>query len=126
MMSNPVALVIEDDRDLATLFAIALRMAGVETEIVHAGDTALARLAVLVPDLVVLDLHIPRIAGIDVLRQIRADARLSGTHVVVVTGDLLAVKDIQNQADQVLIKPFSFDDLQDLATSLTQIGPPDE
>jgi DNA-binding response OmpR family regulator len=125
-MSNPVALVIEDDRDLATLFAIALRMAGVETETVHAGDTALARLAVLVPDLVVLDLHIPRTAGIDVLRQIRADARLSGTRVVVVTGDLLAAKDIQNQADQVLIKPFSFDDLQDLATGLTQIGPPDE
>ncbi|HUX77452.1 MAG TPA: response regulator [Anaerolineae bacterium] len=125
-MSNPVALVIEDDRDLANLFAIALRMAGVETEIVHAGDTALARLAVLVPDLVVLDLHIPRTAGIDVLRQIRADARLSGTRVVVVTGDLLAAKDIQNQADQVLIKPFSFDDLQDLATGLTQIGPPDE
>jgi DNA-binding response OmpR family regulator len=125
-VSNPVALVIEDDRDLANLFAIALRMAGVETEIVHAGDTALARLAVLVPDLVVLDLHIPRTAGIDVLRQIRADARLSGTRVVVVTGDLLAAKDIQNQADQVLIKPFSFDDLQDLATGLTQIGPPDE
>jgi DNA-binding response OmpR family regulator len=125
-MSNPVALVIEDDRDLATLFAIALRMAGVETEIVHAGDTALARLAVLVPDLVVLDLHIPRTAGIDILRQIRADARLSGTRVVVVTGDLLAAKDIQNQADQVLIKPFSFDDLQDLATGMTQIGPPDE
>jgi DNA-binding response OmpR family regulator len=125
-MSNPVALVIEDDRDLATLFAIALRMAGVETETVYAGDTALARLAVLVPDLVVLDLHIPRTAGIDVLRQIRADARLSGTRVVVVTGDLLAAKDIQNQADQVLIKPFSFDDLQDLATGLTQIGPPDE
>jgi len=125
-MSNPVALVIEDDRDLANLFAIALRMAGVETEIVHAGDTALARLAVLVPDLVVLDLHIPRTAGIDVLRQIRADARLSGTRVVVVTGDPLAARDIQNQADQVLIKPFSFDDLQDLATGLTQIGPPDE
>jgi DNA-binding response OmpR family regulator len=125
-VSNPVALVIEDDRDLATLFAIALRMAGVETETVHAGDTALARLAVLVPDLVVLDLHIPRTAGIDILRQIRADARLSGTRVVVVTGDLLAAKDIQNQADQVLIKPFSFDDLQDLATGMTQIGPPDE
>ena len=125
-MSNPVALVIEDDRDLATLFAIALRMAGVETEIVHAGDTALARLAVLVPDLVVLDLHIPRTAGIDILRHIRADARLSGTRVVVVTGDLLAAKDIQNQADQILIKPFSFDELQDLVTGLTQVGSPDK
>jgi DNA-binding response OmpR family regulator len=125
-MSNPVALVIEDDRDLATLFAIALRMAGVETEIFYAGDTALARLAVLVPDLVVLDLHVPRTAGKDILRQIRADPRLSETRVVVVTGDPLAAEDIQNQADQVLIKPFSFDDLQDLATGLTQIGPPDE
>jgi DNA-binding response OmpR family regulator len=125
-MSNPVALVIEDDRDLATLFAIALRMAGVETEIFYAGDTALARLAVLVPDLVVLDLHIPRTAGKDILRQIRADARLSETRVVVVTGDPLAAEDIQNQADQVLIKPFNFDTLQDLATGLIQVGSPDE
>jgi DNA-binding response OmpR family regulator len=125
-MSNPVALVIEDDRDLATLFAIALRMAGAETEIFYAGDTALARLAVLVPDLVVLDLHIPRTAGKDILRQIRADPRLSETRVVVVTGDPLAAEDIQNQADQVLIKPFSFDALQDLATGLIQVGSPDE
>jgi DNA-binding response OmpR family regulator len=125
-MSNPVALVVEDDRDLAALFAIALRMAGVETEIVHAGDTALARLDVLVPDLVVLDLHIPRTAGIDILRQIRADVRLSGTRVVVVTGDTLAAEDIRNQADQVLIKPFSFDELQDLAMGLIRVGSPDE
>jgi DNA-binding response OmpR family regulator len=125
-MSNPVALVVEDDRDLAALFAIALRMAGVETEIVHAGDTALARLDVLVPDLVVLDLHIPRTAGIDILRQIRADVRLSGTRVVVVTGDTLAAEDIRNQADQVLIKPFSFDELQDLAMDLIRVGSPDE
>jgi DNA-binding response OmpR family regulator len=125
-MSNPVALVIEDDRDLATLFAIALRMAGAETEIFYAGDTALARLAVLVPDLVVLDLHIPRTAGKDILRQIRADPRLSETRVVVVTGDTLAAEDIQNQADQVLIKPFSFDALQDLATGLIQVESPDE
>jgi len=125
-MSNPVALVVEDDRDLAALFAIALRMAGVETEIVHAGDTALARLDVLVPDLVVLDLHIPRTAGRDILRQIRADVRLSGTRVVVVTGDTLAAEDIRNQADQVLIKPFSFDELQDLAMGLIRVGSPDE
>jgi two-component system response regulator AdeR len=124
-MGNPVALVIEDDRDLATLFAIALRMAGVETEIFYAGDTALARLAVLVPDLVVLDLHIPRTAGKDILRQIRADPRLSETRVVVVTGDPLAAEDIQSQADQVLIKPFNFDELQDLVTGLIQVGSPD-
>jgi two-component system response regulator AdeR len=117
-MSSRFALVIEDDKDAATMFAIALQTAGFEAEIIRAGDTALARLAVLVPDLVVLDLHLPRVEGIDVLRQIRADARLAETRVIIITGDPLAAEGLQNQADLVLIKPISFDQLHDLAARL--------
>ena len=125
-MSSQFALVIEDDKDAAALFAIALQAAGFETEIIRAGDTALARLAVLVPDLVVLDLHLPRVDGIDVLRQIRADARLAETQVIVITGDRLVAESLQNQADLVLVKPVSFDQVRDLATRLISVASPDK
>ena len=125
-MKRPTALVIEDDRDMANIFAVVLETAGVEAEIIHAGDEALARLAQTVPDLVLLDLHIPRPSGVDILRKIRADARLSSTRVVIVTGDPRAAEDIQNEADLVLIKPISFDQLHDLVTRMIPIASPDE
>lgn len=125
-MSRPIALVIEDDRDMASLFAAVLRAAGIEPEIVHDGDKALVRLADLAPDLVLLDLHIPCTPGVDVLREIRADARLSGTRIIVVTGDPRAAEDIQDDADLVLIKPISFDQLHGLVARLVPIASPDE
>jgi len=123
-MSSQFALVIEDDKDVAIMFAEALRMAGCKTEIIRAGDAALARLAATVPDVVVLDLHLPRVEGIDILRQIRADARLAGTRVIVVTGDPPAAEGLQDLADLVLIKPVGLDQLSDLATRLISAGSP--
>jgi len=123
-MSSQFALVIEDDKDVAIIFAEALRMAGCETEIIRAGDAALARLAATVPDVVVLDLHLPRVEGIDILRQIRADARLAETRVIVVTGDPPAAEGLQDLADLVLIKPVGLDQLSDLATRLISAGSP--
>ena len=123
-MSSQFALVIEDDKDVAIMFAEALRMAGCETEIIRAGDAALARLAATVPDVVVLDLHLPRVEGIDILRQIRADARLAETRVIVVTGDPPAAEGLQDLADLVLIKPVGLDQLSDLATRLISAGSP--
>ena len=125
-MSRPTALIIEDDPDMANLFAAVVRTAGIEPEIVHAGDTALARLAELIPDLVLLDLHIPRTPGVDIMREIRADARLSGTCIIVITADPRAAEDIQDDVDLVLIKPISFEQLHDLVTRLVPAAPSDE
>ena len=65
-MGNQLALIVEDDRDQASLFARVLQTAGFETEVARAGDTALARLAVMVPD---------------VLHRIRGDPRCVQTIV---------------------------------------------
>lgn len=117
-MSRPIALIIEDDRDMANLFAAVLQTAGIEPGIVHDGAQALARLAELVPDLVLLDLHIPRTPGVDIVREIRTDARLSGTCIIVVTADPRAAEDIRDDVDLVLIKPISFDLLHDLVARM--------
>jgi two-component system cell cycle response regulator DivK len=123
-MSTMYALVVEDDGDLAVIFAEALQAAGYATGIVQDGDTALARLTVTTPDVVVLDLHLPHLSGSDVLQRIRTDARLAHTRVIVVTADPRMAEVLEDQADLVLIKPISFSQLRDLATRLVPGGSP--
>ena len=125
-MSRQFALVIEDDRDEAIIFARALQTAGFETEVVRSGDTALARLAALVPDVVLLDLNLPRVTGADVLHQIRADSRLAKTRVIIVTGDPQGAELVRSEADLVLIKPISFTQLCDMAMRLVASTSPGE
>jgi CheY-like chemotaxis protein len=117
-MSGRSALIIEDDSDLAIIFSQALQAAGFATGIIQDGDQALARLAITTPDVVVLDLHMPRVSGAEILRRIRADARLAGTRVIIATADIRATDMLQDQADLVLIKPVSFAQLRDLAGRL--------
>jgi len=125
-MSNPFALIIEDDYDASLIFAEALQAAGFETEIIRSGDTALARLAATTPDAVVLDLHMPHVSGVDIMEQIRADERLAETQVIVATADPRLADTLQDDADLVLIKPISFSQLRDLAARLGSVISPQE
>lgn len=117
-MTNPLALIIEDDADLANIFAEALQAAEFATEIIAAGDVALERLRVTVPVVVVLDLHLPKVSGMEILPQIRADERLAKTRVIVATADPVMGDSLTDIADIVLIKPISFGQLRDMAARL--------
>ena len=114
-MDNLLAFIIEDDDDAGVIFSNALREAGFECEIIQTGDEALARLAETVPAVVVLDLHLPRVSGVEILRQIRADARLAETHVIVATAFPDMAAGLEEKADLVLTKPISYGQLRDLA-----------
>ena len=114
-MRDRSALIIEDNRDLAIVFSQALQAAGFITGIIGDGEQALARLAMVTPALVVLDLHMPHVSGLDILRHIRADGRLAETRVIVATADSHVTGGLREQADLVLIKPVSFTQLRDLA-----------
>ncbi|MCB0176864.1 MAG: response regulator [Anaerolineae bacterium] len=115
LTNAPLALIIEDDKKQATIFSQALRMADYETEVIRDGQTALERLAETIPAMVVLDLHLPHYSGKDILRTIRSDARLEKTRVILATADALLAKSISEDADLVLLKPISFNQLRDLA-----------
>ena len=118
-MNNPLALIIEDEQDVATLSSHVLKSLGFETEIIGLGDKALARLAVTAPDVVLLDLHLPHgVSGIDILHHIRADERLKATRVIIVTGQPHMAETLRDEADLVLLKPFSIDQLSDLVARL--------
>lgn len=121
---NNQALIIEDDADLAIIFAEAIKAAGLETQIIRDGRTALMRLATSAPSIVVLDLHLPNVSGATILEQIRTDARLAGTLVILTTADARMADMLQGEADLVLVKPVSFGQLRDLATRLKSNVPP--
>lgn len=114
-MSKQLALIIEDEPDLATIFSEALKSAGFETQIIADGQVALDELETLTPNVVVLDLHLPHVSGKDILEQIRADDRFEQTHVLIATADASMAEMLEDQADLVLLKPISFLQLQALA-----------
>lgn len=122
-MSNLFALIIEDDQDLAIIFAMALQEAGFETQIVRTGDTALMWLSSSTPDVVILDLHLPRVSGEELLERIHADERLTESKVIIATADPQLGELLQDEADLVLLKPIGFSQLRDLAARLGLIEP---
>jgi DNA-binding response OmpR family regulator len=79
-------LLVEDDRDTRTSFHVALKAAGFQ--VVSAGDglDALRLLDVAMPDVIVLDLGLPRLTGHDVIRELAARGDTCKLPIVVVTG----------------------------------------
>jgi CheY-like chemotaxis protein len=117
MDAKPLALIIEDNEDQNLVFTTALKQAGFITESFHEGVTAMNRLGKVIPDLVVLDLHVPGINGGLLLRGIRNDMLTAKTHVIIVSADAEFAARLEAQADIVLIKPVSFSQLVKVASS---------
>ncbi len=119
-MTQRLAFIVEDENDLAEIFNEALLAAGYETQAVASGPDALARLAHITPDLIILDLHLPGLDGGQVLSQIRADERLKNSRVMLTTADAQFASTLESDADFVLLKPVSFSQLRDLAIRLNR------
>lgn len=123
-MDNPLAFVIEDDEAHSELFSEALQKAGFQVEVIRDGQVALSRLADSVPNLVVLDLHLPHVTGTDILNYIRSDERMLKTRVVLASADPQTASFLRAKADLVLIKPVSYFQLRELAARLRVSDPP--
>ena len=107
MTMSGTILIIEDERDIADVVATRLRSEGFATEICADGPTGVERCLAIRPDLVVLDLMLPGLDGIEVCRRIQQDRR---TPVVMLTArdeesDMLIGLGVG--ADDYLTKPFS-------------------
>ena len=99
---------VEDDRTLGRLFTEILRVAGYQPEHAQDGKQTLERLPKLLPALLMLDLHLPDMSGIDVIQQMRQDERLKHIKVIVITADLPRVAEARVYADAVLVKPVDY------------------
>jgi DNA-binding response OmpR family regulator len=118
-VNDQLAMIIEDNEDLAIIFAEALRAAGFETETIEDGQKAMERLDASVPAIVILDLHLPQVSGERLLRRIRKDHRFADTRVIIATADPRLADMLKDDADLVLLKPISFSQLRDLAARLS-------
>lgn len=117
---STLALIIEDDEDLANIFAEALRGVGFDVEHVADGQVAQDRLKSGVPPfLILLDMHIPHISGGDLLTNvIKKEEQLATTMVIITTADARMGETYGEMADFVMIKPISFVQLRDLTSRL--------
>jgi diguanylate cyclase (GGDEF)-like protein len=113
------ALIIEDDKDTASLFSHILEFIGFKTDIVQSGEKALVNLRHNSPDIVLLDIKLsPNVSGLNILDYIRRDKRLSNSRIIVITGHPNLVETIGNQADLVLLKPISAKQLSTMVLRL--------
>ncbi len=112
------ALIIEDDPELSVIFSKALELSGYKTERIKDGLLAQTRLQEVIPDVVILDLHLPHVQGAELLAQIRADTRLAHTQVVVATADSRIASQLRTEADLVLLKPISFRELREIVAKI--------
>ncbi|AXY54278.1 DNA-binding response OmpR family regulator [Rhodococcus ruber] len=101
------ALVVEDEMALATVVGTYLERAGFEITLVHDGLAAVERARQVDPDVVVLDLGLPRLDGIEVCRQLRT---FSDAYVVMLTAradEIDTLVGLSVGADDYMTKPFS-------------------
>lgn len=101
------ALVVDDDRVLADLTAFALRRAGFDVIQAFDGETALRRWEAEQPDLIILDVNLPRVDGFTVCRRIRAVAATPIIMLTVRDKEDDIVRGLNLGADDYMAKPFS-------------------
>jgi two-component system cell cycle response regulator DivK len=112
---TPLVLVVEDDPETRQLYQSALERDGYATDAAHNGLQAFEKAVAIVPDLVLTDIAVPGIDGIELCRRLRADARTRAVPVLAVTGygdRHYPDRVIQAGADQVLSKPLDPDVLR--------------
>ena len=87
-------LIIEDDALIARMYEAAFRFEKFEVDVAHNGKDGLEKLKKNRPSLILLDIMMPKMNGIDVLREMKADPRYKGIPVVMLT-NLSGSKDIE-------------------------------
>lgn len=111
MERKPLVLVIEDEKDIARFIELELSAEGYQTDVAYDGVTGLSRFREVNPDLVILDLMLPVLDGLEVARRIR---KTSNTPIIILTakdGIQDKVEGLDSGADDYLIKPFSIEEL---------------
>ena len=105
-------LVVEDEKDLAEAIAAGLRKQGYAADIALDGEEALRSFEVNEYDLLVLDLNLPKVDGIEVCQKIRAGGSSAGILMLTARSGLDdRVNGLDLGADDYLVKPFHFPEL---------------
>ncbi|HET9909886.1 MAG TPA: response regulator [Anaerolineales bacterium] len=115
-MSQKTVLIIEDEEDAADMFAEMMRVSGYRVLKTSSSTPALSMMAAEKPDVVILDIMMPEISGLDILRQMRKNPELVQTPVVVVSAKSMPADiklGMEAGASIYLTKPVGFVELKE-------------
>lgn len=116
-------LVADDERDIRELIGFTLRFAGFEVVLVADGIEAVARALLEQPDLILLDVRMPRVTGYDVCRQLKENPATSAIPIVFLSakGQVGEIKKgLDSGAVDYIVKPFAPDDLTNQVRDILQ------
>lgn len=117
-------LIVDDEQNIVISLEFLMRREGYEVLVANDGDAALAQIAAHMPDLVLLDIMLPKKNGYEVCQQIRATPQWQGIKVIMLTAkgrDTEVTKGMALGADAYMTKPFSTKDL--VAQVKAMLGP---
>src|SRR5882762_1557849 len=106
----PKILVVDDEPDALELIKFNLRAAGYDVVTAADGDEALKKARSLLPALIILDLMLPEVDGLEVCKILRRDPRVSATPIIMLTAkaaEIDRVLGLELGADDYVTKPFS-------------------
>jgi len=106
-MENALILVVEDDPEICEVMDAYLQRAGWRTVIASDGAIALDHLRMLKPDLVVLDVGLPKLDGFEVLSRIRRESETPVVMATAMSDDVDRLSGLRMGADDYVVKPFN-------------------
>ncbi len=107
-------LIVDDEPNIVISLEFLMKKEGFEVAVANDGDEALAKVASFNPDLILLDVMMPKKSGFEVCEALRADPNRAGLQIVMLTAkgrDTEVAKGIALGADAYVTKPFSTKDL---------------
>ena len=122
-------LIVEDDHDIAALIAHYLEKAGYGSDIAPDGSQALAAAKSAPPDLVILDLMLPGLNGLEVCRALRLDPRTAALPIIMLTArgeESERILGLDSGADDYVVKPFRPNELMARVRALLRRTAPSE
>jgi CheY-like chemotaxis protein len=124
---RPLILIADDNEDNCELYAHYLRATGFRVVKARDGAEAIAIARRRRPDVVVLDLHMPRVDGLRAARLIRRDAKIHRMPILVLTADDTHEQDaLDAGANAVCLKPYTPDALVRQIEEMLSVGAPSE
>ena len=109
-MAQKRILVVEDDRDISELIRYNLERDGYEVSVVFDGFQAVDYAEKIKPDLILLDLMLPGVDGLDICRHLKSENELKNIPVIILTAkseEADVIVGLQMGADDYIVKPFS-------------------
>ena len=110
-MSTPTVLIVEDEDSFIEALTVGLNREGFRVEVAQDGASALQRFAEVQPDVILLDLMLPRISGIDVCREIRKTSTVPIIMVTAKSAEIDMVVGLEVGADDYITKPYRIREL---------------